>query len=1164
LKISKLDLIAYGHFTNISLDFNTGSNKFHIIYGANEAGKSTILRALNGFFYGIPKNTGDSFLHDNNKLRIGAVLEKSSGEEVELIRRKGNKNTLLDSAGNPVDEGIIRNFLDGVEQDIFKTMFGLDHRGLTQGGEDLLSGGGKVGESLFAVVSGGKSLQEIIGEMENEASQIFKSGGSKPELNILISEYKKVKKEIQNSSVAAREWEAKEQELIQNRAALGKIIEKMREKQKEMARMQRIKRSLPKIAQRQEKMDRLEAMGSVIILPESFKEERIEIFNQLKHNRESLKKAQTEKKRLLTEIEASKVSAGVLKYRVLITSLLKRLENYVKYCEELPAGKADVQRLEKELNSILAELDPSLSPEDARNLQIPLVLKEKIKELDRKYKPLLSDVQNAQEQDKKCSLEVKEKQAEIDKCEKPADAEKLKVVVDNAQKLGDIEKDFKQTADEVIGIEKQCLVDIQKMGRWQGTLDEMEKLSLPLLESIDCYNDEYTDLNAEWKNVSKDIDKTKEQIRKYDAELKHLEILEKIPTEDELKEARTQRERGWLLVRKSWLDREPDIQAEKEFDPNNPLDIAYEYSVINADETSDYLRRDAQSVARKTGLLLQKEEANMSLETSFEYQNELRTKFEDFNKRWIKLWAPAGVQPLTPREMRGWLEKANELIKQAGSIRKDRLKMHSLKEKIEHHKGKILAVMEKTGEKSVDISLSLAELINQGKKLIQKIDSQNINLQKLEDSLKERQKNLHMAGEKLLQVNAKLGLWQSTWQELMEKLNLDPAASPEIVMTILEKREQIFLKQTQIADKQLINTQQEEYIASFDKEIDKLLDELNMEREKKTSSEIVDNLSNMLSQAEIVVRNRENVKLRGDEINEYYDIINKAESQLEKMLQQAACKDYTELEKAENSSSELLKLKEKLKNLDEQLVTDGEGLGLKEIIAEGESATADLLKVKLAEIGDELKALEDKRSVLDGDVRLLEEQLKKMDGSSDAAAEAAFRAQSLLTVMKEKSKEFMRLQLAIVLIRKAIEEYRERNQGSIIEKTGQIFSALTLNSFSGVKVGFNDNDEAILMGIRTSTGEGIEVHAMSDGSCDQLYLSLCLASIEQHLDNKEAVPLILDDLLINFDDQRAREALKVLGQFTSKTQILFFTHHSRLLELAQEVLPAEDLVIHNI
>ncbi|GAI35874.1 unnamed protein product, partial [marine sediment metagenome] len=96
MRIDRLDLIAYGPFTDKSLNLSNGDSGLHLIYGDNEAGKSTSLRALIAWLFGIPARTNDNYLHSNPQLRIGGKLRLSSGEELEFTRRKGTKNTLLE------------------------------------------------------------------------------------------------------------------------------------------------------------------------------------------------------------------------------------------------------------------------------------------------------------------------------------------------------------------------------------------------------------------------------------------------------------------------------------------------------------------------------------------------------------------------------------------------------------------------------------------------------------------------------------------------------------------------------------------------------------------------------------------------------------------------------------------------------------------------------------------------------------------------------------------------------------------------------------------------------------------------------------------------------------------------------------------------------------
>ena len=66
------------------------------------------------------------------------------------------------------------------------------------------------------------------------------------------------------------------------------------------------------------------------------------------------------------------------------------------------------------------------------------------------------------------------------------------------------------------------------------------------------------------------------------------------------------------------------------------------------------------------------------------------------------------------------------------------------------------------------------------------------------------------------------------------------------------------------------------------------------------------------------------------------------------------------------------------------------------------------------------------------------------------------------------------------------------------------------------------------------------MEGMSDGTTDQLYLALRLASLETYLKNNEPIPFIVDDILMRLDDRRAMAALQVLAELSTKTQVIFF------------------------
>ena len=75
MRLRRLDLIRYGHFTDRSFTLPAAESDFHIVFGPNEAGKSTALCAIEDLLFGIPMHSPYGFLHDYTRMRIGAVLE---------------------------------------------------------------------------------------------------------------------------------------------------------------------------------------------------------------------------------------------------------------------------------------------------------------------------------------------------------------------------------------------------------------------------------------------------------------------------------------------------------------------------------------------------------------------------------------------------------------------------------------------------------------------------------------------------------------------------------------------------------------------------------------------------------------------------------------------------------------------------------------------------------------------------------------------------------------------------------------------------------------------------------------------------------------------------------------------------------------------------------
>ena len=124
MRLLDLTLDSYGPFAGLRLEFDPQA-QVHIVYGANEAGKSSALAALGDLFYGAPRREKISFLRPKD-LRLGATLRGRNGQILQFFRRRGDKNTLLDASGAALPDDALAPFLGAATREIFHRAFGLD------------------------------------------------------------------------------------------------------------------------------------------------------------------------------------------------------------------------------------------------------------------------------------------------------------------------------------------------------------------------------------------------------------------------------------------------------------------------------------------------------------------------------------------------------------------------------------------------------------------------------------------------------------------------------------------------------------------------------------------------------------------------------------------------------------------------------------------------------------------------------------------------------------------------------------------------------------------------------------------------------------------------------------------------------------------------------
>ena len=181
MRLRRLDLTRFGHFTDRSLDLGAaapGKSDFHIIYGPNEAGKTTLMEAYLRLIYGFPVRDGYGFKHPLNTLQVGGLVE-INGIGMEMVRVKKAANSLQDRHGDAIPETILQACLGGIVQDDYRKLFCLDDATIEAGGQEITNSKGDIGRLLFAAAAGIADLSGVLDQVALRAETFYKKSASK-------------------------------------------------------------------------------------------------------------------------------------------------------------------------------------------------------------------------------------------------------------------------------------------------------------------------------------------------------------------------------------------------------------------------------------------------------------------------------------------------------------------------------------------------------------------------------------------------------------------------------------------------------------------------------------------------------------------------------------------------------------------------------------------------------------------------------------------------------------------------------------------------------------------------------------------------------------------------------------------------------------------------
>ena len=284
---------------------------------------------------------------------------------------------------------------------------------------------------------------------------------------------------------------------------------------------------------------------------------------------------------------------------------------------------------------------------------------------------------------------------------------------------------------------------------------------------------------------------------------------------------------------------------------------------------------------------------------------------------------------------------------------------------------------------------------------------------------------------------------------------------------------------------------------------------------------------------------------------------------LETLAREAKADDIGDLPELERRARERRTAQEDLRRINSQLRVLAGSNDLEGFVQTASERTESELVLEIDESEAQVAAYRERYDDAHQTLGRLNAEFALMDGS-DGAGAISQRMQMVIGDIDRDARRYASLKVATRVLRTAIEHYRDENQSPVLALARDAFSRMTAGKYQSLKMDFDQRDRTILVAVPADGSSPVPANQLSTGTADALYLAMRIASLEHQIKTSTVLPLIVDDCLVQLDEHRCVAALKLLSDLSMQTQVILFTHHQNLVDLAGEHLPAGHFVSHNL
>ncbi|MCW2920583.1 MAG: uncharacterized protein JWL76_457 [Thermoleophilia bacterium] len=1175
MRIANLELRKFGHFEDTQLAFGDGSGAgVHIVYGPNEAGKTTTLDAIRYTLHGMPQGRSAEPKYDfrfkTGQIRTAMELVLDSGETLAFERSRSTKASVHDFTTGAADEQLdqrLARTLAGVPRAVWDAKHGLDQDSMRRGAKALLENAA-TDESLFAAATGTASVHRVLEELRVARRALLSDAGSAGELHQAVKELKDATAELGKAKRAAAGYD----DLVAEHRMLDAKVEELNaarhRTEQERDQLERALGAAAQLAQRGSLVQQLAAEGGVPAAWGAVEHEQLATtLRALGELDAQLATITTQRDQLATRLDQLVVDDTLIAAAGALDHLYQRFAGVAQASEQLPELKVEARRTRDGARAALEAVQPgcddSTEPSSAVvGAAARTQLADAIETLD----ALVADVEAA-----RSALEAARVAREAANGAAASagvsdiDGDALDAAIEVASKIdcAALEADQTRLQGERDALEQRA----RRLGA-KLTVDAVCELALPGERERADLETAFADLDERSTAAEEQLALAERHAAQATAELEELAASGTMPTPAELEALRASRDEAFVPLRQVVLG---------EAMPADAVDAigTYETSVRIVDEYADQLADDGVRAgqARELQRRIDADAARATdARATLEHLAVERTALMD---QWQALWAPTGLQVASVETMHAALGEitairaaADTLRASDGAITARRTNMGSACRDLRIALGVIL---DEDSAPTESLDTLLHRALTRRRQLQQ--DQQGAakaqgELQAAERAVAEQQRNVEAA-------EAAHAAHQVVWSTALEAIGLDATTTPAAARAHLDALDALQDAVTAAAQAARLEAAAADLVDGFEADVRALIDTLGDQAgtaRDATPSVAVEQLRARVQDAisdQKVHAEATATLAKLDEAAEQARATHAgSRATLDALLERAGVADRAALGEVDATWSRSEALRRQLQQLDHDLVRETRMPveDLVELLGERSEAELrallDTARETVDRLGVEYAQAKEARDATQKQVGALEE--------GDTQADAVARIRDARARLDQLVPEYRQLALQERMLQTMLDEHARRDMGPVVERTSRYLAQLTCGAWTRMVIGIGDDDrpqvqlERARRDAADDEPELVTLDGLSEGTVDQLYLALRLATLVESSGRGESMPLILDDVLPSFDDERATATFQLLAEVSEHFQIVFLTHHAHLAKLAEDTIEPGRVQLHPI